>query len=92
MKDKIYQQAIYEVQEYCQNNKCTRADRFRILGSLTGIDEGTARIADRYLRAIRATIEPDKRCKELEREWQRSPALHNWQIEIEKEQKQMDLI
>ncbi len=57
----------------------TRADRFKILENFFGIEEETARSADRYLRAIREVFEKDKVGAELEKEWHNTPATREAQ-------------
>jgi hypothetical protein len=71
MKDLIYQQAIAEVKRLIDElpEYNTRAKRFEIIKLLTGRDEETARIIDRYARAIREVIPADEKGIELEKDW-----------------------
>jgi|WetSurMetagenome_2_1015567.scaffolds.fasta_scaffold02897_3 hypothetical protein len=92
MKDKVYEQAVAQVREYVERHRVTRKDRFRILCDLTGVDEGTARIVDRYARAIREVLPPDAKCKALEKEWHKPEWMHDWEWELKKSEKQSQLI
>ena len=92
MKDNIYEQACAQVREYVEKNGSTRKERFRIIRDLTGVDENTARIVDRYARAVREVIPPDAKCKEMERGWQRGSYIHQWEYENLKKEKQSQLI
>lgn len=86
MRDKLYERAIYEIEEYKElHPQCTRADRFRILEAVTAIDEGTARKVDRYLRAIRECLPKDSRGAELEKEWKMPMYLWNEENETKQE-------
>lgn len=92
MKDKIYEKACEEVRQLKEASPSfTRADRFRILQALTGVDEETARTTDRYLRAIREIIEKDSRGAELEAEWRKKDYQHGWENEMYQKEKQLNI-
>lgn len=70
----LYKEAVEKVNEYFKEHpETTRADRFRIIHELTGIDEEFIRSADRWGRAIREIYPKTKIGAKLEQEWKNTP-------------------
>lgn len=79
MKNKnAYKDAVEEINEIKRKfPNLTRANRFEILANFYGIPEEEARMADRYLRAIRQVFPKDAVGAQLESEWHMPDYMRN---------------